>query len=76
VDDLFLTSAKELIAGCKAGLATEFKMKDICYRVQDEGHLLDALFLGVRGIADIGRDLPWSREVHSRDLEEIQDGEL
>jgi hypothetical protein len=29
VDDLFLTSADELIAGCKADLATKFEMKDI-----------------------------------------------
>jgi hypothetical protein len=29
VDDLFLTGAEELIAGCKADLATEFEMKDI-----------------------------------------------
>jgi hypothetical protein len=29
VDDLFLTSAEELIAGCKADLATKFEMKDI-----------------------------------------------
>jgi hypothetical protein len=29
VDDLFLTCAEELIAGCKADLATEFEMKDI-----------------------------------------------
>ena len=29
VDDLFLTGAEELIAGCKADLASEFKMKDI-----------------------------------------------
>jgi hypothetical protein len=29
VDDLFLTGAEELIAGCKTYLATEFEMKDI-----------------------------------------------
>jgi hypothetical protein len=29
VDDLFLTGAEELIAGCKADLASEFEMKDI-----------------------------------------------
>jgi hypothetical protein len=29
MDDLFLTSAEELIAGCKADLATKFEMKDI-----------------------------------------------
>jgi hypothetical protein len=29
VDDLFLTGAEELIAGCKEDLATEFEMKDI-----------------------------------------------
>jgi hypothetical protein len=29
VDDLFLIGAEELIAGCKADLASEFKMKDI-----------------------------------------------
>jgi hypothetical protein len=30
VDDLFLTSAEKLIARCKADMATEFEMKDIC----------------------------------------------
>jgi hypothetical protein len=29
IDDLFLTSTNELIAGCKADLASEFEMKDI-----------------------------------------------
>jgi hypothetical protein len=29
VDDLFLTGAEELIAGCKVDLATKFEMKDI-----------------------------------------------
>ena len=29
VDDLFLTSAEELIAWCKVDLSSEFKMKDI-----------------------------------------------
>jgi hypothetical protein len=29
IDDLFLTGAEEIIAGCKEYLATEFKMKDI-----------------------------------------------
>jgi hypothetical protein len=29
VDDLFLTGTKELIAGCKEYLASEFEMKDI-----------------------------------------------
>jgi hypothetical protein len=28
-DDLFLTGEKELIAGCKAYLVSEFEMKDI-----------------------------------------------
>jgi hypothetical protein len=32
VNDLFLTGAKELIAGCKEDLATEFKMKGIGLR--------------------------------------------
>ena len=46
------------------------------YRVQYEGHWIDALFIGVRGMTGIERDLPWTREVCSRDLEEIQDGGL
>ena len=29
IDDLFLVGAEELIAGCKANLATKFEMKDI-----------------------------------------------
>jgi hypothetical protein len=29
VDDLFLTSAKKIIAGCKEEMAVEFEMKDI-----------------------------------------------
>jgi hypothetical protein len=29
IDDLFLASAEELIAGCKANLASELEMKDI-----------------------------------------------
>jgi hypothetical protein len=44
------------------------------YLVRDEGHWFDALFLGVRGMVGIREDLPWSREVCSGDLEEIQDG--
>jgi hypothetical protein len=46
------------------------------YRVRDDGHWIDALFLGSRGMENIGRDIPWSREVCSRHLEEIQDGGL
>jgi hypothetical protein len=30
VDDLFLTDAEKFIAGCKADMAIEFEMKDIC----------------------------------------------
>ena len=29
VDDLFITRAEKLIAGCKENLASEFEMKDI-----------------------------------------------
>jgi hypothetical protein len=29
VDDLFLTGAEQLIAGCKAYFSSEFEMKDI-----------------------------------------------
>jgi hypothetical protein len=66
VDGLFLTGVEEFIARCKAYLASEFEMEDI--------DLMQ--FLGVRGMASIGRDLPWKREVCSRDIEEIQDGGL
>lgn len=62
VDDLFLVGVEELMTGCK-------NIFDC--RVRNEGYWLDALLLGVRGMAEIGRNLPWSREVYSRDLEKI-----
>jgi hypothetical protein len=47
VDDLFITRVEDLIAECKLGLASEFKMSDIglmyyflCMEVwQEEGHI-------------------------------------
>jgi hypothetical protein len=39
-----------------------------------EGYWLDELFIGVIGMEGIRRDLLWTREVYSRDLDEIQDG--
>jgi hypothetical protein len=59
VDDLFLTGVEKLIASCKRDLASEFEMKDIGF---------DALLLGIEGVAAVGRDLPRTWEVCSRDI--------
>jgi hypothetical protein len=64
VDDLIMTGPKNLIVGCKSDLVIEFEMKDTG---------LMHYFMGL-DVWQIERDLPRTREVHSGDPEEIQDG--
>ena len=53
-----------MIADTKRKIVAEFKMKDLGY---------DALFSRDGGVADYRWNLPWTREVCSRDPEDIWD---
>ena len=64
VDDLFVTGMDGLIADTKRNLAIEFEMKDLGY---------DALLSRNGSVAEYGWNLPWRREVCSRDPEEVWD---
>ena len=67
VDDLFVTGVDGLIADTKRKIAVEFEMKDL-------GMMHN--FSRYGGVADYGLNLPWTREVCSRDPEEIWDDGL
>ena len=67
IDDLFVTGVDGLITDTKRKLDVEFEMKDLGY---------DALFSRHGGVAEYGWNLPWTREVCSRDLEEVWDDGL
>ena len=63
VDDLFVTGMDGLIADTKRKLAAEFEMKDLGY---------DALFSRHGGVAECIWNFPGTREIYSRDIEEIR----
>ena len=65
VDDLFLTRDERKIDDCKSNLAVEFEMKDVG---------LMHYFMGL--VVERWTFLHWTKEVCSRDPEEIQDGGL
>lgn len=44
-----------------------------CFEIRHEGHRPDALLFGIGGVAATRRDFPWTRQVCSGDLKEIQD---
>ena len=65
VDDLFVTGMDGLIADTKRKLAAEFKMKNLGMVHYFHG-----------GVAECGWNIPWTREVCSRDPEEVRDDGL
>ena len=67
VDDLFLTGKEELIKDARRRLLV---------RVRDEGLGDDALLSRHGGVAECRWNLPWTKEVCSRDPEEVQDDGL
>jgi hypothetical protein len=66
VDDLFITGAKDLIAECKLGLASEFEM----------WYPIDALLSGYGGMAGGGSHISRVGEVCNIYFEQISDGGL
>ena len=62
VDDLFVIGEDGLIADMKRKLAAKFKMKDLGY---------DALFSRHGGVAECRWNFPGTREVCSKDTEEV-----
>ena len=64
VDDLFVTGMNGLIVDTKRKLAVEFKMKDL---------VMMHYFSRYGGVVEYGWNLPWTREVCSRDPEEVWD---
>ena len=68
VDDLFVTGVDGLIVDTKRNLVAKFEMKDFG---------MMHYFLGIiGGVAECGWNLPWTREVCNRDLEEVWDDGL
>ena len=67
VDGLFVTGMDGLIYDTKRNLVVEFKMKDLG---------MMHYFIGMEVWQKCRWNLPWTREVCSRDLEEVQDGVL
>jgi hypothetical protein len=47
--------------------------EEACFRVQDEGFVVDAPLSGLRGVAARWSDFPWTREVCSEDFESVWD---
>ena len=64
VDDLFVTGMDELITDTKRKLATKFEMKELG---------MMHYFLGMEVWQKCGWNLPQTREVCSRDPEEVWD---
>ena len=64
VDDLFVTSMDGLIADTKRKLVAKFEMKDL-----DMMHY----FFRHGGVAECGWNIRWTRELCSRDPEEVWD---
>ena len=62
VDDLFLTEKVELIKVSRKRLDAKFKIKDLCMVLSRHG-----------GVAECGWNLPRTKEVCSRDPEEVGD---
>ena len=69
VDDLFVTSMDGLIYDAKRKLAAEFEMKDL-------GMMHYFLGMEDQGVAECGGNIPRTREVCSRDPEEVRDDGL
>ena len=67
VNDLFLTGKEEPIKDAKRILFFEFEDERLGY---------DALLSRHGGVAEYGRNIPWIREVCSRNPEEVQDDGL
>ena len=62
VDELFLTGKDELIKVARRRLAAEFEIRDLGMVLSKHG-----------GVAECEWNLPWTREVCCRDLEEVRD---
>ena len=60
-----LSLGRETYTGLQAGS---------CFRIRD-GHWLDALLFGTRGVVGAGTHIPWSREIYSYILSRFQMGD-